>query len=29
MVEALHVWLQEHLPRVPGWSDLAKAMQTV
>ena len=25
MVEALHVWLQEHLPRVPGWSDLAKA----
>jgi hypothetical protein len=27
MVEALHVWLQEHLPRVPGWSDLAKAMR--
>jgi len=27
MVEALHVWLREHLPRVPGWSDLAKAMR--
>jgi transposase len=27
MVEALHIWLQEHLPRVPGWSDLAKAMR--
>ena len=27
LVEALHVWLQEHLPRVPGWSDLAKAMR--
>ena len=21
------VWLQDHLPRVPGWSDLAKAMR--
>ena len=27
LVEALHLWLQEHLPRVPGWSDLAKAMR--
>jgi transposase len=27
LVEALHVWLQDHLPRLPGWSDLAKAMR--
>jgi hypothetical protein len=27
LVDALHIWLQEHLPRVPGWSDLAKAMR--
>jgi transposase len=27
LVEALHIWLQEHLTRVPGWSDLAKAMR--
>jgi transposase len=27
LVEALHLWLQEQLPRVPGWSDLAKAMR--
>jgi transposase len=27
LVNALHIWLQEHLPRVPGWSDLAKAMR--
>jgi len=27
MVEDLHLWLQEHLPRLPGWSDLAKAMR--
>jgi hypothetical protein len=20
-------WLQQHLPRLPGWSDLAKAMR--
>lgn len=29
LVEALHVWLEEHLPRVPGWADLAKAMRYV
>ena len=27
LVETLHVWLQDHVPRVPGWSDLAKAMR--
>lgn len=27
LVEALQVWVQEHLPRLPGWSDLAKAMR--
>ena len=27
MVEDLHLWLQDHVPRVPGWSDLAKAMR--
>ena len=27
LVEDLHLWLQDHLPRVPGWSDLAKAMR--
>lgn len=27
IVEALHAWLQEQLPRVPGVSDLAKAMR--
>jgi transposase len=27
LTEALHRWLQDHLPRLPGWSDLAKAMR--
>jgi transposase len=27
LVEELHVWLQDRLSRVPGWSDLAKAMR--
>jgi transposase len=27
IVEALHVWLQEQVPRLPGSSDLAKAMR--
>jgi transposase len=27
LVEDLHLWLQAHVPRVPGWSDLAKAMR--
>ena len=27
LVEQLRVWLDEHLPRVAGWSDLAKAMR--
>ena len=27
LVEQLRVWLDDHLPRVPGWSDLAKAMR--
>ena len=27
LVEDLHLWLQDHLPRVPGWTDLAKAMR--
>jgi transposase len=27
LVGKLHLWLQEHLPRLPGWSDLAKAMR--
>jgi transposase len=26
-VEELHLWLQDQLPRLPGWSDLAKAMR--
>ena len=29
VVEELHVWLEDHLPRVPGWSDLAKATRYV
>jgi transposase len=29
LVEDLHLWLQDHLPRVPGWSDLAKAIRYV
>ncbi len=27
LVEDLQRWLQEHLPRLPGWSDPAKAMR--
>jgi transposase len=27
LTEALHHWLQDHVPRLPGWSDLAKAMR--
>ena len=27
MVEDLHLWLQDHVSRVSGWSDLAKAMR--
>ena len=27
LVEQLHRWLHDHVPRVPGWSDLAKAMR--
>ena len=27
LVEDLHDWLEDHLPRVPGWTDLAKAMR--
>jgi hypothetical protein len=27
IVDALHVWLQEQVPRLPGGSDLAKAMR--
>jgi hypothetical protein len=27
IVDALHVWLQEQVPRLPGSSDLAKAMR--
>lgn len=27
LVEALRTWIEEHLPRLPGWSDLAKAMR--
>jgi transposase len=27
LVEELRLWLHDHLPRVPGWSDLAKAMR--
>ena len=27
LVEDLHLWLQDHLPRVPGWTDLAKASE--
>lgn len=27
LVEAMHQWLQEQIPRVPGWSELAKAMR--
>jgi transposase len=27
LVEDLHRWLQDQLPRVPGWSELAKAMR--
>jgi hypothetical protein len=29
LVEALQLWLQDRLPRVPGWSDLAKAMRYI
>ena len=27
LVDRLHLRLQEHVPRVPGWSDLAKDMR--
>jgi hypothetical protein len=27
LVEQLHLWLQDHVPRLPAWSDLAKAMR--
>jgi len=27
LVEDLQRWLQDHVPRLPGWSDLAKAMR--
>jgi transposase len=27
LVEDLRTWLENHLPRVPGWTDLAKAMR--
>jgi len=27
LVEDLHLWLLDHVSRVPGWSDLAKAMR--
>ena len=27
LVEELRMWLEDHLPRVPGWTDLAKAMR--
>jgi transposase len=27
LIEDLHRWLQDHVPRLPGWSDLAKAMR--
>ena len=29
LAEALRTWIEEHLPRVPGWSELAKAMRYV
>ena len=29
LIEELHRWLQDHVPRVPGWTDLAKAMRYV
>jgi transposase len=29
LVEDLHRWLQDRLPRLPGWSDLSKAMRYV
>jgi hypothetical protein len=29
LVEDLHRWLQDRLARLPGWSDLAKAMRYV
>jgi hypothetical protein len=29
LVGDLHRWLQDRLPRLPGWSDLAKAMRYV
>jgi transposase len=29
LVEDLHRWLQDHLPRLPGWSELAKAIRYV
>lgn len=29
LVDELRVWIEEHLPRVPGWLDLAKAMRYV
>jgi transposase len=29
LVEDLHRWLHDRLPRLPGWSDLAKAMRYV
>jgi hypothetical protein len=27
LVEDLHVWIEDRLPRLPGWTDLAKAMR--
>jgi len=27
LIEDLHLWLQDRLPRVTGWSDPAKAMR--
>jgi transposase len=27
LVEALRTWIDHHLPRVPSWSDLVKAMR--
>lgn len=29
LVEDLHVWIQDRVPRLPGWTDLAKAMRYV
>jgi len=27
LLDELRIWTEEHLPRVPGWTDLAKAMR--